>query len=220
MVRAQHLRPSIIPSTEVRMRVVRVAICVLSVLAAAGCGGSRRPVRQRVLLPPTLNLVPHRNIGLFVFSVENAKGNLHEFATQRFEEYVLAAQSGIEMREFKSADSSRVFAQASDSNGCPVAFFGHLKISNVKPHGGLTAGLAPVMKATVTVELSVWLVNTRTGGVMWRRSSASTEEVGGLSFIGGTPSFSARDPNDAYGRLINQLVYNVTYDVRSTWVEQ
>jgi hypothetical protein len=203
------------------MRVVRVAICLLIALALFSCGGSHRPVRQRVLLPPTLNLVPHHNIGLFEFSVENAKGNLHEFATHRFEEYVLAAQSGIEMREFKPADSSRVFASAAaDTNGCPVAFFGHLKISNVKPHGGLTVGLAPVMRATVTVELSVWLVNTRTGGVMWRRSSASTEEVGGLSFIGGTPSFSARDPNDAYGRLVNQLVYNVTYDVRSTWVDQ
>lgn len=203
------------------MRVVRVAICLLIALALFSCGGSHRPVRQRVLLPPTLNLVPHRNIGLFVFSVENAKGSLHEFATHRFEEYVLAAQSGIEMREFSSADSSKVFAAAAaDTNGCPVAFFGHLKISNVRPRGGLTAGLAPVLRASVTVELSVWLVNTRTGGVMWRRSSASTEEVGGLSFIGGTPSFSARDPNDAYGHLINQLVYNVTYDVRSTWVDQ
>jgi hypothetical protein len=202
------------------MRVHRVVVLFLVMLAIFGCGGSRRPVRQRVLLPPTLNLAPHRNIGLFEFSVENAKGNLHEFATHRFEEYVLAAQSGIEMREFTSADSSRVFTSAADESGCPVAFFGHLKISNVKPRGGLTAGLAPVLRASVTVELSVWLVNTRTGGVMWRRSSASTEEVGGLSFIGGTPSFSARDPNDAYGHLINQLVYNVTYDVRSTWVDQ
>ena len=202
------------------MRVMRVAICSLILLAVFGCGGSRRPVRQRVLLPPTLNLVPHRNIGLFIFSVENAKGTLHEFATRRFEEYVLAAQSGIEMREFTSADSSRVFSASVDSSGVPVAFFGHLKISNVKPSGGLTAGLSPIMQATVTVNLSVWLVNTRTGGVMWRRSSQSTEKIGGLSFIGGTPSFSAKDPNDAYGRLINQLVYNVTYDVRSTWVDQ
>lgn len=202
------------------MRVSRIVMWYLILLAAFGCGGSRRPVRQRVLLPPTLNLVPHKNIGLFIFSVENAKGNLHEFATQRFEEYVLAAQSGIEMREFTKADSSRVFSSSADSNGVPVAFFGHLKISNVKPSGGLTAGLSPVMQATVTVDLSVWLVNTRTGGVMWRRSSQSTEKVGGLSFIGGTPSFSAKDPNDAYGRLINQLVYNVTYDVRSTWVDQ
>jgi hypothetical protein len=201
------------------MRVVRVAICFFIILMIAGCGG-HRPVRQRVLLPPTLNLVPYHNIGLFEFSVENAKGNLHQFATHRFEEYVLAAQSGIEMREFTSADSSRVFTTSADTDGTPVAFFGHLKISNVKPHGGLTAGLTPVVRATVTVELSVWLVNTRSGGVMWRRSSASTEEIGGLSFIGGTPSFSASDPNDAYGRLINQLVHNVTYDVRSTWVDQ
>ena len=201
------------------MRVARVAICFLILLTAFGCGGSRRPPRQRVLLPPTLDLVPHKNIGLFTFSVENAKGSLHEFATQRFEEYVLAAQSGIEMREFTRADSSRIFSP-SDTSGVPVAFFGHLKISNVKPSGHLTASLSPVMQATVTVQLSVWLVNTRTGGVMWRRSSQSTEKVGGLSFIGGTPSFSAKDPNDAYGRLVNQLVYNVTYDVRSTWVDQ
>ena len=202
------------------MRVQRMLICFVILTATFGCGGSHRPLRQRVLLPPTLNLVPYHNIGLFQFSVENAKGNLHEFATQRFEEYVLAAQTGIEMREFTSTDSSRVFSAAADSNGCPVAFFGHLKISNVKPRGGLTAALSPVLRASVTVELSVWLMNTRTGGVMWRRSSASTEEVGGLSFIGTTPSFSARDPNDAYGHLINQLVYNVTYDVRSTWVDQ
>ena len=202
------------------MYVHRVLVCSFIILAIVGCGGGHRPVRQRVLLPPTLNLVPYHNIGLFTFSVENAKGNLHQFATQRFEEYVLAAQSGIEMREFTSADSSRVFASTSDSSGTPVAFFGHLKISNVKPHGGLTSGLVPVVRATVTVDLSVWLMNTRTGGVMWRRSSSSTEEVGGLSFIGGTPAFSARDPNDAYGHLINQLVYNVTYDVRSTWVDQ
>jgi hypothetical protein len=201
------------------MRVLRVVACALLMLAL-GCGGSHRPLRQRVLLPPNLNLVPYRNVGLFEFSVENAKGNLHQFAMRRFEEYVLAAQTGIEVQEFKSADSSRIFASRADSSAVPVAFFGHLKISNVKPHGGLTAGLAPVLRATVTVDLSVWLVNTRTGGVMWRRSSASTAEVGGLSFIGSTPSFSAQDPNDAYGRLINHLVYNVTYDVRSTWVDQ
>ena len=201
------------------MRLTRATNCFFILLALFGCGGSHRQARQRVLLPPTLDLVPHKNIGLFTFSVENAKGNLHEFATQRFEEYVLAAQSGIEMREFTRADSSQVFSR-NDTSGVPVAFFGHLKISNVKPSGHLTTSLSPVMQATVTVELSVWLVNTRTGGVMWRRSSQSTEKVGGLAFIGGTPSFSATDPNDAYGRLVNQLVYNVTYDVRSTWVDQ
>src|SRR5437879_12077218 len=190
------------------MRVLRVLICSFIVLAIFGCGGGYHPARQRVLLPPTLNLVPHHNIGLFQFSVENAKGNLHEFATRRFEEYVLAAQTGIEMREFTSADSTRVFASA-DSTACPVAFFGHLKISNVKPSGGLTAGLSPIVEPTVTLELSVWLVHTRTGGVIARRSSAETEKVGGLSFIGGMPSFAARDANDPDGHIVTRLAYHV-----------
>src|SRR2546427_4169585 len=158
------LDPRAPPPPRVPMRARRVLVSSFIILAIVGCGGSRRPVRQRVLLPPTLNLVPHHNIGLFQFSVENAKGNLHEFATHRFEEYVLAAQSGIEMREFKSADSSRVFASAADTNGCPVAFFGHLKISNVKPHGGLTAGLSPEPAAPVTGRLSAQAPERGAGG--------------------------------------------------------
>lgn len=196
------------------MRGYKVVVSFLLLAAVLGCGSKRQ--RQRVLLPPTLNLVQYRNIGLFQFSVENAKGSLHEFATRRFEEFVLAAQTGIEMRGYTGADSARVFRDSSD---VPVAFFGHLKISDVKPSGSL-ASLVPNLEATVTCELSVWLVNTRTGGTLWRRSSVSTEKVGGLSFSGSTPSFSARDPNEAYGQLVNRLVRAVTYDVRSTWVDQ
>ncbi|MGH7530783.1 MAG: hypothetical protein ACREMN_10410 [Gemmatimonadales bacterium] len=167
-------------------------------------------------MPPNLNLQPHGAVGLYTFSVENAKGTLHEFATRRFEEHVLAAQSGIEVREFQQADSAEAY---SGERAVPVMFFGHLKISDVKPRGGL-AGLVPTIEATVTAELSVWLVNTKTGGTLWRRSSKLTEEVGGITLVGGLPSFSARDPNDAYGQLVNRLVYDVTYDVRSTWVKQ
>jgi len=49
------------------MRVLRVVVSPLIILVVAACGGSHRPLRQRVLLPPTLNLVPYRNIGLFEF---------------------------------------------------------------------------------------------------------------------------------------------------------
>src|SRR5258706_9174006 len=188
------------------MRVLRVVLSPL-ILVVAACGGSHRPLRQRVLLPPALNLVPYRNIGLFEFSVENAKGTLHQFATRRFEEYVLAAQTGIEVQEFKSADSSRIFTSGNDSSGVPVAFFGHLKISNVKPHGGLTAGLAPVLRATVTVDLSVWLVNTRTGGGILRKSATSTPRGGGLSFIRSPPALSAPGPDHPHGRGVNQPWY-------------
>jgi hypothetical protein len=55
---------------------------------------------------------------------------------------------------------------------------------------------------------------------LWRSSAAATEKVGELALVGGQPEFSARDPNDAYGHLVNRLVYDVTYDLRSTWVRQ
>src|ERR1700694_1697062 len=135
------------------MRALRVVFLLIVVMAIFGC--SHRPPRQRVLLPPNLNLVPHHNIGLFQFSVENAKGTLHEFATRRFEEYVLAAQNGIEMRDYAQADSARVF---SDAAAGPVAFFGHLKISNVKPSGG-GVSLGAHLETTGNAALSLVLLN-------------------------------------------------------------
>ena len=173
---------------------------------------------HRILVPPRLNLVPYGSVGLVTFTMENAKGSLHEFATRRFEEYVLAAQTGIEVREFAQADSAQ--ALGGGDRGVPVVFFGHLKVSNVKPSGGLIGLSLPHVEATVSADLSVELRSTKTGGVLWRSSAAATEKVGQLAIVGGQPEFAARDPNDAYGHLVNRLVYAVTYDVRSTWVKQ
>jgi len=196
-------RPSFLPRLPVRL-----AALVLLVVACAS---------HRVLVPPRLNLVPYGSVGLVTFTVENAKGTLHEFATRRFEEYLLAAQTGIEVQRFPHADSGQALAGA---RGVPVVFLGHLKVSNVKPSGGLIGLSLPLVEATVSAELSVELRSTKTGGTLWRSSAAATEKVGQVGIVGGEPVFSARDPNDAYGRLVNRLVYAVTYDLRSTWVKQ
>src|SRR5439155_1688843 len=104
--------------------------------------------------------------------------------------------------------------------GVPVVFFGHLKVSNVKPSGGLVGLTLSHVEATVSAELSVELLSTKSGGTLWRSSATASEKVGGLSLVGGAPIFSAKDPNNAYGQLVNRLVYAVTYDLRSTWVKQ
>ncbi len=187
---------------------VRMLLVMLSGFACAS---------HRILVPPRLNLVPYGSVGLVTFSVENAKGTLHEFATRRFEEYLLAAQTGIEVREFPQADSTQALG---GERGVPVVFFGHLKVSNVRPSGGLIGLTLPHVEATVSAELSVELHSTKTGGTLWRASAAATEKVGQLALVGGEPVFSARDPNEAYGHLVNRLVYAVTYDLRSTWVKQ
>lgn len=205
----------------------RAAACLL-VLSAAACGGGT-PLHN-VLLPPQMDLTQYGHVGLVTFTTENAKGKLAALATGKFEEYVLGAQHGIEVLELGAPEPllQRVGAMdlgpaaaqalATDSNPVPAVFFGHLKVSNVKPSGGLL-GITH-LEGTVTVEMTVALLSTKTGGTLWRSSSTRSEKVGGVSIVGGVPYFSAEDPNDAYGHLINALVYDVTYDFRSTWVKR
>lgn len=189
---------------------------------SAGCGS------HRVLVPPRLDLQPYGKVALVTFSVENAKGSLHELATQRFAEEVLNGQSRIELLEVGTADSlvRRVgeteFGPASaqalgEERDVPAVFVGHLKVSNVKPSGGVLGIGVPFVNATVSVELLVRLINTKTGGTLWRSSAAASEKVGSVALVGGVPNFAARNPNDAYGQLVNQLVWRVTYDLRPTW---
>lgn len=186
---------------------------------------------HRVLVPPRLDLVPYGSVGLVEFTMEQAKGSLNELATRRFSEEILAAQRGVEVQELGDADALlRRTGQASlgpdaaralgGEQGVPAVFFGHLRISNVKPEGGLIGLTMPHIEATVSAELSVELLSTRTGGTLWRASAARSEKVGGLAIIGGEPHFSAKDPNDAYGRLVDRLVAAVTRDLRATWEKQ
>ena len=209
-----------------RPAVSRSALLALLLAAlSAGCAG------RRVLVPPRLDLQPHGTVGLVTFTVENAKGTLHDFATQRFAEEVLAGQSGIELLELGSADSlvRRVgetqFGPASaqalgEQRDVPAVFVGHLKVSNVKPSGGIIGLSVPFVQATVTVDLLVRLISTRSGGTLWRASASASEKVGSVALVGGIPEFSAKDPNDAYGRLVNRLVWTVTQDLRPTWRKQ
>jgi hypothetical protein len=103
----------------------------------------------------------------------------------------------------------------------PVVFAGHLKVSNAKPSGGLGAGFGgigvPHVEATVSVELTVGLYSTRTGGTLWRSGASASEKVGQLSVAGGIPSFSAKDPDAAYGRLVDRLIAVVTLDLYPTY---
>ncbi len=191
---------------------------LLLLLSCVACGGSRAPARQRVLDPPRLDLKPYGQVGLVLFTVEGAKGSLNELATQRFSEYVLAAQPGVEVLELGAADSAAAAQAMGAARGVPVVFYGHLKVSKVTPSGGLHGFNLPHLEATVSAELSVGLFSTKSGGTLWRSSGTASEKVGGLALVGGEPYFAAKDPNKAYTHLVDNLVNYVTYDLRSTWV--
>jgi hypothetical protein len=195
---------------------------VLLLLLVPACGGNK------VLVPPRLDLRPYGKIGLVTFTVENAKGSLNQYATERFAEEVLSAQRGIELLELGPADTvlQRVGekelgiagAQAlGQAHNVGAVFAGHLKVTNPRASGGLAGLVTPHLEATIRVDLTVRLLSAQSGGTLWRNSAWATQRVGQVSLVGGELDFAAKDPKEAYGQLVNTLVGLVTRDMWSTW---
>jgi hypothetical protein len=203
--------------------------CVVMAAAVAACGGGSKYVT--VTVPPRLDVGQYERAALTTFTVENAKGTLNELATRRFAESVLHAQRDVEVLEIGTVNDTLqkvgepTFGPAAakalgSTHDVPVVFAGHMKVSNVKPSGGLTALAVPHIEATVSVELNVALYSARTGGTIWRAGAASSERVGQVSMSGNLPTFSAKDPNAAYGRLVDHLVAVVSQDLYPTYERQ
>jgi hypothetical protein len=201
----------------------------LVLLVLPGCGGSQRV--NTVLVSPRLDLRPYGRLGLVTFTVENAKGSLHQFATERFSEDMLAAQPGIEVLELGTQDSllqrvgeKELGITAAQEMGrqreIGAVFAGHLKVTNPTAGGGIAALSTPRLDATIRLDLTVRLLSTRSGATLWRSSAWATQKVGHVALVGGQLNFSAKDPKAAYGPLVNTLIRIVTQDMRSTWQQQ
>jgi hypothetical protein len=200
-----------------------LALC--GVLALSACAA------HYAQIPPRLDLQPYGRVALVTFSAEQANGSLTTLATQRFAEALLRSQSGIEVMELGTADSSlrkmpagadpSAVAQAlGREKGVPAVFLGHLKMSNVKPSARLSGPANLNVKASVAAELTVQLLSTRTGGTLWRSSAATSRTVGRVALADGLPSVAVRDPDNAYDQMLGELAANVTRDLRPTWVKQ
>jgi hypothetical protein len=203
----------------------RGALAVCGGLALSACSAHYTQV------PARLSLQPYGRVALVTFTTEATNPALSTAATQQFAEALLASQTGVELLELTSADSSlRALAMAGDASALaqalgrekhvPAVFLGQLKLSGVTPRGLLSAGGGLRVKASVSGELTVRLVSTSTGGTVWRSSSAANGTVGKVAISDHLPSVAVRDPNEAYGEIVNQLVREVTRDMRPTWVKQ
>lgn len=192
-----------------------LALTLATVAAATACS------RQRVLVDPLVRLAPHSRIGLVTFTATNAKGALPAFATQRFQEHMLRAQQGIEVLELGAAPGpvdAAMARQLGAQHGVRTIMVGHLVISDVKPRISIFGGINASAEATLS--LNTRLLSTETGATLWSRSSQIRETIASLSIEGGIPVFGAQDPADAYGEVVDALVWNITSDFRATWVKQ
>ena len=212
------------PNPARRTAGLQQALAVCGALALSACAAKYAQV------PPRLDLAPYGRVALVTFSSERQDPRLTQSATQRFAEALLATQSGIELLEVGAADSAlrglppdvdgATLARAlGRSRGVPAVFVGRLTMSEVKPRGRL--GVASVdMRAGVTAQLTVQLVSTKTGGTMWRSSANTSEELGHVGLGTGGAAVAMRDPDEAYGEAVRNLVADVTRDLRPTWVKQ
>lgn len=199
-----------------------LALC--GVLALAGCASKYAQV------PPRLDLAPYGRVALVTFAADQpSNAPMGALAAQRFAEALLGGQPGVELLEIDPADSTIRAIPAHDApalaralgreRDVPAVFVGYLKVAGVKPKGQFnTAGVN--LRATVSAELSVRLLSTRTGGTLWRSSATADGTVGRVAMAGGLPAVSVRDQEEAYGEVVGRLVGAVSRDLRPSWVKQ
>jgi hypothetical protein len=203
---------------------MQYALALCGALALSACSSKYAAV------PARLDLAPYGRIAVVTFSTDQSNSVMSTLATQRFSEALLASQTGIELLEFDAADSTFkglsanadgvALAQAlGRERNIPAVFIGQLKVSGVKPRGNLSVSGMNV-RAAVSAELTVRLLSTKTGGTVWRSSSAANGTVGRLALSGSLPSIAMRDKEEAYGEVVGLLVSDVTRDMRPTWVKQ
>jgi len=203
---------------------MQYALALCGALALSACSSKYAAV------PARLDLAPYGRIAVVTFSTDQSNSVMSTLATQRFAEALLASQTGIELLELDAADSTfkglsanadgAALAQAlGRERNIPAVFIGQLKVSGVKPRGNLSVSGMNV-RAAVSAELTVRLLSTKTGGTVWRSSSAANGTVGRLALSGSLPSIAMRDKEEAYGEVVGLLVSDVTRDLRPTWVKQ
>ena len=118
-----------------------------------------------------------------------------------------------------NADGATLAQALGKQKNVPAVFVGTLKISKVKPRGHID-GSGVNVRAGVSAELTVRLLSTSTGGTVWRSSSVANGTVGRLNISTSLPSIALRDKEEAYGEVVQQLIVDVTRDLRPTWVKQ
>src|SRR5919107_3313869 len=205
----------------VRMQLA-LALCGSLLLSACASKYSQVPAR--------LDLAPFGRIALVSFGAEQPNDPMSTLATQRFAEALLSSQTGVELLELGATDSALralpanadpvLIAQAlGRQKNVPAVFVGTLKLSKLKPKGHIGVSGMNV-RAGVSAELTVRLLSTSTGGTVWRSSSVASGTVGQLNISDRLPSIAVRDKEEAYSEMVQQLIVDVTRDLRPTWVKQ
>jgi hypothetical protein len=206
----------------------RYITILLAVAAGIAVGCSKRVMVQ---VPPRVDLKPFDVIGVVEFD-SDAKGNLPAFATQRFIESIQRSQPGVRVLELgKASDlkgtigSDKLDYSAMQSirerYGVDAVFLGDVDVSDVRPNLDLHSVISSLnVSAEVDAALTARMLETARGTTVWTMSTRRTDKVAQVGMHrGGSIRFDAKDPEKAYGALVDALVHDITRDFRVTYVQ-
>jgi hypothetical protein len=197
-------------------RVITILSLGLLVFSTAGC-----------LFGPRINLQGLGVIGFVGFD-SRTKGNISDYASQVFLEYLLRSQPGARIKELGPSDvvlgefgSYRLTPEALDVLGkrhnVDALIVGTLDFSKVRPRVDIASIVIGSIRASVDVDvtMSAKLLDTHDGTTFWADSARVRMDVANASvFPGGDVVFDAQDPARAYGDLVDELVRRTTRDFR------
>lgn len=197
-------------------------LAALLVLAVLSCG-------KRVMVPPRIDLKGYEVIGIIEFTCDY-EGELGSFTTRKFTDAIRQDQGmvrivklGTEKQVLRDIGHEQLDAAAymaiGEKYNVNTIFTGDLDVYGVRPDITITPGLGYMgLRAEVDATLSTEMLETASGASVWSKSADATETVGHVSIFGREAfAFDAKDPDKAYGKLINALVNETTRDFRVTW---
>ena len=201
----------------------------ISLVVAVGLLSIACAKRSTVQVPPRIDLHALGTIGIVEFQ-SGAKGNLPAFATQRFIEALQESQPGVRVLELGhvddlakdngSVDHATVKALG-EKYDIDALIVGDLLVKEVRPNVDVVSMIKSMsVSADVDAALTARLLETGRGATVWTRATRCTRTVAHVGMGGGKVVFDARDPDGAYGELVNALVNDITDDFRVSYVRQ
>jgi len=184
------------------------------------------------MVPPRIELIPYNNIGIIEFS-SNLDEKLRQHVTQNFMQRAQSAQPGVRFLELGplapiltsvGADhlDPDILMSLARKYHVNAVFTGHLEISEVKPKIRWNS-VATTVKAEAYLEglLTVRLLESGSGVILWTNSSAAKKSVAAISLNRNGPvGVSVNDPEAKYDNLVRELVYDCTDDFFPYYVYQ
>lgn len=205
------------------MKRIMFIVSIIVLIILAGCC-------KKVLIPPTVDLKQLDPIAIIEFAMsQNAQGELAGLTTERFVEFMRLDQPGIRIIELGNEEevlaelgmkalNYEAFKAIGEKYGVRNVITGYLEISDIEPKVKLNLAFPYVSaSAKIRSELTAKMYDTEIGANMWTGSSWANREIGSIKLFEKYISFNAENPDEAYGKLVNDLVYYATLDFREKW---